>query len=63
MSTARKVAVIIGSLRKDSLNRKMANALATLAPAPLQLAIVEIAALPLYNSDDDADPAPAIGAC
>ena len=61
MSTTRKVAVIIGSLRKGSLNRKMANALVTLAPAPLQLAIVEIAALPLYNSDDDANPVPAIG--
>ena len=60
MSTARKVAVIIGSLRKDSLNRKMANALVTLAPAPLQLAIVEIGSLPLYNSDDDANPEPAI---
>ena len=52
----RKVAVIVGSLRKDSLNRKMANALAALAPAGLQLEIVEIGNLPLFNQDDEANP-------
>ena len=60
MSTTRKVAVLVGSLRKESFNRKMANALATLAPAPLQLAVVEIGNLPLYNADDDVNPAPAV---
>ena len=60
MSTIRKVAVLVGSLRKDSFSRKMANALATLAPASLQLAIVEIGGLPLYNADDDASPAPVV---
>ena len=53
MST-RNVAVIIGSLRKDSFNRKVANALPGLSPATLKLQIVEIGALPLYNQDDDA---------
>ena len=52
MST-KDVAVIVGSLRKDSFNRKVANALATLSPASLKTEIVEIGALPLYNQDDD----------
>ena len=47
------VAVIIGSLRKDSFNRKVANALPALSPASLKLGIVEIGALPVYNQDDD----------
>ena len=60
MSTTRKVAVLVGSLRKDSVNRKMANALVNLAPSPLQLTIVEIGNLPLYNMDHEADPVPAV---
>src|SRR5689334_24716596 len=50
---ARNVAVFVGSLRKDSFNRKLANALVMLAPASLKLEIVEIGALALYNQDDD----------
>lgn len=53
MNTARDVAVLLGSLRKDSINRKLANALAALAPPALKLSIVEIGHLPLYNPDDD----------
>ncbi len=56
MSTTRDVAVFVGSLRKESFNRKLANALIALAPAPLKLEIVEIRHLPLYNQDDDANP-------
>jgi len=56
MSTTRNVAVIVGSLRKDSYNRKMANALIAMAPAPLKLAIHEIGDLPLFNQDFEADP-------
>ncbi|RFP11230.1 MULTISPECIES: NADPH-dependent FMN reductase [unclassified Duganella] len=48
---AKKVAVVIGSLRKDSLNRKFAHELIALAPQSLQLEIVEIGELPLYNQD------------
>ena len=59
MATTRRVAVVVGSLRKDSFNRKMAKALAAMAPAPLSLEIVEIGQLPLYNQDDDATPPPA----
>lgn len=46
-----KVAVIVGSLRKDSYNRKMAHALARLAPDTLSLEIVEIGDLPLFSQD------------
>ena len=53
---ARNVAVLVGSLRKESFNRKMANALCAMAPASLALEIVEIRDLPLYNQDDDANP-------
>ena len=53
---AKDIAVIVGSLRKESFNRKMANALRDLAPAALKLEIVEIGQLPLYNQDLDADP-------
>ncbi len=51
-----EVAVIVGSLRKDSINRKVANALAELAPAALKLGIVEIGHLPIYNQDGDENP-------
>jgi chromate reductase, NAD(P)H dehydrogenase (quinone) len=52
------VAVIVGSLRKDSINRKVANALAELAPAALKLSIVGIGHLPIYNQDiDESSPA------
>ena len=58
MSEPRNVAVIVGSLRKESFNRKMALALAELVPPTLKLEIVEIRNLPLYNQDDDANPPP-----
>lgn len=51
-----RIAVIVGSLRKDSFNRKLAHALARLAPADLSFEEVSIADLPLYNQDDDAAP-------
>jgi chromate reductase, NAD(P)H dehydrogenase (quinone) len=50
------VAVIVGSLRKESYSRKIALALAPLAAPALSLQIVEIGALPLYNQDADANP-------
>jgi len=51
-----EVAVIVGSLRNDSINRKVANALAELAPERLKLSIVEIGQLPIYNQDVDENP-------
>ncbi len=55
-STPRKVAVVVGSLRKESFSRKLALAMAAMAPATMVLEIAEIGALPLYNQDDDAAP-------
>jgi len=49
--SAKKIAVVIGSLRKDSLNRKFAHELIALAPPSLSFEIVEIGELPLYNQD------------
>ncbi|HRO67124.1 MAG TPA: NAD(P)H-dependent oxidoreductase [Pseudobdellovibrionaceae bacterium] len=51
-----KIAVIVGSLRKESFNRKMANNLIRLAPQELKLEIVEIGHLPMYNQDLDESP-------
>lgn len=53
---AKDIVVLVGSLRKESFNRKMANTLRELAPASLKLEIVEIGQLPLYNQDLDGDP-------
>ena len=55
-----KIAVIVGSLRKDSFNRKLATALAALAPADFSFEHVRIDDLPLYNQDDDAHPSDAV---
>jgi chromate reductase len=52
----KKIAVIVGSLRKESFNRKMAKALIKAAPSSLGLEIVEIGGLPLYNQDLDDNP-------
>ena len=56
MESTRDVAVLVGSLRKDSINRKLAKALIELAPPPLRLEIVEIGQLPLYDQDQDDTP-------
>jgi chromate reductase len=56
MDKIRDVAVIVGSLRKDSINRKVAHALAEVAPEGLKLTIVEIGQLPMYNQDGDDNP-------
>ena len=53
--TNTKVAVIVGSLRKGSINRQFAQALAKLAHPKLDLHIVEIGDLPLYNQDLEAE--------
>ena len=55
MSNAPKVAVLVGSLRKESHNKRLARAIAKLAGDRLQLAEVRIDDLPLYNQDFDGD--------
>lgn len=60
MTQSRTVAVLIGSLRKASLNRQLANALPSIAPPGLEFKVVEIGALPLFNQDDEANPVAAV---
>ena len=55
-----QIAVIVGSLRKDSLNRKLADAIVKLAPPEFFFIRVQIGDLPLYNQDDDEHQAPAV---
>lgn len=54
------IAVIVGSLRRDSFNRKLANALIKLAPSEFSFTYPRIDDLPLYNQDDDANPAKSV---
>lgn len=55
-----QIAVIVGSLRKDSFNRQLATALARLASKDVQFAQLRIDDLPLYNQDDDAQQAASV---
>lgn len=51
-----KIAVIVGSLRKESYNLKMAKALIELSPESLSLEMLNIANLPMFNEDLEATP-------
>jgi len=53
--SAIKVAVLVGSLRKESFNRKLAKAVERLAPPELSFEHVRIDNLPLYNQDFDSE--------
>ena len=48
-----QIAVIVGSLRQDSFNRKLANAIVKLAPPDFSFRQLQISDLPLYNQDHD----------
>ncbi|MFP7721886.1 NADPH-dependent FMN reductase [Lysobacter sp. A3-1-A15] len=54
------IAVLVGSLRRESFNRKLADALARLAPADTTFKQLEIGDLPLYNQDHDDNQAEAV---
>src|SRR5450631_1836641 len=56
MDSQKRVAVLVGSLRKQSFTRKTAQTLAAVAPTNLKLDIIEIGQLPLYNEDDELAP-------
>lgn len=56
MSSVRAVAIVVGSLRKDSINRKLALAIADLAPKSLKFVFADIGELSPYNQDLDATP-------
>jgi chromate reductase len=51
MMKSKNIAVIVGSLRKESFSRKIAKALIELAPESLSLEILEIGELQMYNQD------------
>jgi chromate reductase len=51
-----RIAVVVGSIRRESFNRKLANAIVKLAPPEFSFTHTEIGDLPLYNQDDDANP-------
>ncbi|GMV29300.1 MAG: hypothetical protein AMXMBFR59_14250 [Rhodanobacteraceae bacterium] len=55
-----RIAVIVGSLRKESFNRKLATALSRLGPADFDFQTSRIDDLPLYDQDDDAAPAESV---
>lgn len=56
MSSSLEVAVLVGSLRKDSLSARLAHALIRLAPQSLSLAPVAIGQLSLFNQDEEYAP-------
>jgi chromate reductase, NAD(P)H dehydrogenase (quinone) len=55
-----RIAVIVGSLRKDSFNRRLADAVIKLAPPEFTFKQVQIGGLPLYNQDDDENQADSV---
>ncbi|MGH7650977.1 MAG: NADPH-dependent FMN reductase [Gemmatimonadaceae bacterium] len=58
MPPVRKVGVVVGSLRKESFTRKVANAIVALAPPSLQFEFVDIAQISPYNQDLEDSPPP-----
>ena len=53
--TIPRIAVIVGSNRRDSINRKLAHALAKLAAKDFDASIVRIDDLPMFNQDNEGD--------
>ena len=53
---AYKIAIIVGSLREGSINRKVARSICALRNDNLDCTMIEIGDLPLYNQDSDANP-------
>lgn len=58
--TKHKIAIVVGSLRAASLNRRVARSICAFAAEVLECEIVEIGDLPLYNQDQEASPPPAV---
>jgi chromate reductase, NAD(P)H dehydrogenase (quinone) len=56
----KQIGYVVGSLRKDSHNRKLANALIKFGPADFNFKELRIGDLPLYNQDDDRSQAPEV---
>ena len=54
------IAVVVGSIRQDSFNRQLAEALVKQFPAEFKASFIRIDDLPLYTQDDDGSPAPQV---
>jgi chromate reductase len=54
------VAVLVGSLRRESWTRKLVKAMQAIAPADIKLEIVDYGDLPAFNQDNEANPVPAV---
>jgi len=61
-SSKHKIGIIVGSLRRESLNRKIANSIAAFTGDWLECDFIEIGDLPLYNQDHEGETAPAVAA-
>ncbi|KJV36114.1 NADPH-dependent FMN reductase [Luteibacter yeojuensis] len=55
-----RIAILVGSLRRDSINRRIANSLAAFTQEWLDCEIIDIGGLPHYNQDEEADPPPSV---
>ena len=55
-----QIAIVVGSLRKESFNKQLANNIVKMAPSSIAFKFVEIGNLPLYNQDDDDDQAESV---
>lgn len=55
-----QIAVIVGSLRKDSFNKRLAHVIAQLAPEEFNFSYVDIGGLGLYNQDHDGQESDAV---
>lgn len=55
-----QIGVVVGSIRKDSFNSKLANALSKLIPSDFEFKFLNISELPLYNQDHDGNPSAAV---
>ncbi len=60
MTTSYRIGVIVGSLRRDSINGLLASAVARLGPSDFSFQPIRIDELPLYSQDDDASPAESV---
>ena len=61
-SPKHKIGIIVGSLRRDSFNRRIAKSVAAFAGDWLECDFIEIGELPLFNQDDEGNPTPAVTA-
>jgi chromate reductase len=59
-SPKHRIGIIVGSLRRDSINRKIANSIAAFTGEWLECDFIEIGDLPLYNQDDENSPTAAV---